>query len=124
MAAVTPGPAAVRICSSSDLVDGGLAVTFDAPLAEGVAPALVVRWHGTVYGYINRCAHAAFALDWKGRVLEKSGRFIMCPKHGAIYEPDSGRCVGGPCAGSTLAALDVHEHDGGVWLAAVGARDR
>lgn len=113
-----PGPSAVRICASSDLIDGGLAVVFDAPLAEGVTPALVVRWHGTAYGYVNRCAHAAFRLDWKGRVLEKSGRFIMCPKHGAIYAPDSGRCMGGPCTGSTLTTLEVREHDGSVWLLA------
>ena len=123
MTAATLDPCAMRICASSDLIDGGLAVTFDAPLAEGSTPALVVRWHGTVYGYINRCAHVAFPLDWKGRVLEKSGRFIMCPKHGATYEPDSGRCVGGPCTGSTLTALNVHEHDGSVWLTSVRAHD-
>lgn len=111
-----PNADRIRICASSDLVDGGLAVIFDAPLSAGTTPALVVRWRGAVCGYINRCAHAAFPLDWKGRVLEKSGRFIMCPKHGAIYEPDSGRCVGGPCTGGTLTALDVQEHDGSVWL--------
>ena len=85
-------------------------------MAQGATPALVVRWQGSVYGYVNRCEHAALPLHWKGRVLEKSGRFIMCPRHGAIYEPDSGKCVGGPCQGSVLTALDVHEHDGGVWL--------
>ena len=62
--------AGVRICASSDLVDGGLAVTFEAPLAAGPSPALVVRWRGAVYGYVNRCAHAAVPLDWKGRVLD------------------------------------------------------
>ena len=123
MSTAGPNTGPVRVCASLDLIDGGQAVIFDALLPAGPTPALVVRWHGRVYGYINRCAHAAFPLDWKGRVLEKSGRFIMCPKHGAIYEPDSGRCVGGPCQGSTLAALKVHEQDGSVWLTSVRAHE-
>jgi nitrite reductase/ring-hydroxylating ferredoxin subunit len=33
-----------------------------------------------------------------------------------VYEPDSGRCIGGPCAGKRLEPLQVVEHDGKVWL--------
>ena len=96
------------------LPESRLAVKFTAP---GEEPAFVVRWHGGIYAYLNQCAHAGGPLDFEGQVVESSGRFLMCARHGAIYEPDTGRCVGGPCRGARLTPLPVHEDaDGRVWL--------
>jgi nitrite reductase/ring-hydroxylating ferredoxin subunit len=51
-------------------------------------------------------------LDWvEGQFFESSGLYLMCATHGAIYAPDSGRCVGGPCRGARLRALEVEERD-------------
>lgn len=106
-------PAAPRLISTA-LAEGGLAATFTAP--DGV-PAFAVRWHGGVYSYLNQCPHAGGPLDFEGQVLESSGRFLMCARHGAIFEPDTGKCVGGPCRGARLTPLAVHERaDGSVWL--------
>lgn len=105
--------AAPRLISTA-LDEGGLAATFTAP--DGV-PAFAVRWHGAVYGYLNQCPHAGGPLDFEGQVLERSGRFLMCARHGAIFEPDTGKCVGGPCRGARLTPLAMHESaDGSVWL--------
>jgi nitrite reductase/ring-hydroxylating ferredoxin subunit len=88
---------------ASALADGGLAAMFAAP--------------GGVHGYLNQCPHAGGPLDFEGQVLESSGRFLMCARHGAIFEPDTGKCVGGPCRGARLTPLAVHEKaDGSVWL--------
>jgi nitrite reductase/ring-hydroxylating ferredoxin subunit len=99
---------------SASLPEGGLAARFTAP--DG-APAFAVRWNGSVYGYLNQCPHAGGPLDFEGQVLESSGRFLMCARHGAIFEPHTGQCVGGPCRGARLTPLAVREEtDGSVWL--------
>ncbi|MCR6477929.1 Rieske (2Fe-2S) protein [Variovorax sp. ZS18.2.2] len=99
---------------ATDLADGGLAATFTTPGGES---AFAVRWNGGVYSYLNQCPHAGGPLDFEGLVLESSGRFLMCARHGAIFEPDTGKCVGGPCRGARLTSLAVREAaDGSVWL--------
>lgn len=106
--------AAQRQMISASLAEGGLAALFNAP--DG-AQAFAVRWNGGVYGYLNQCPHAGGPLDFEGQVLESSGRFLMCARHGAIFEPHTGKCVGGPCRGARLSPLAVHEAaDGSVWL--------
>jgi nitrite reductase/ring-hydroxylating ferredoxin subunit len=103
---------------SAALAEGPLAARFNTP--EGV-PAFAVRWHGGVYAYVNQCPHAGGPLDFEGQIIESSGRYLMCARHGAIFEPDTGKCVGGPCRGARLTPLAVHETaDGSVWLGPAG----
>jgi nitrite reductase/ring-hydroxylating ferredoxin subunit len=69
-----------------------------------------------VVGYLNRCAHVPTELDWQpGEFLDADQRFIICAVHGALYEPGSGRCVGGPCLGGRLLPLQLAERDGRVY---------
>jgi nitrite reductase/ring-hydroxylating ferredoxin subunit len=35
----------------------------------------------------------------------------MCATHGAVYAPDSGHCLGGPCKGGKLRTIAVEEID-------------
>jgi nitrite reductase/ring-hydroxylating ferredoxin subunit len=39
--------------------------------------------------------------------LSDDGRWIVCATHGALYEPATGLCAAGPCAGDTLTRLPV-----------------
>ncbi|WP_418119122.1 Rieske (2Fe-2S) protein [Variovorax sp. 350MFTsu5.1] len=114
-----PDPsAASALPLATGLAEGGLAARFNTP--EGV-PAFAVRWQGAVHAYLNQCPHAGGPLDFEGQVLESSGRFLMCARHGAIFEPDTGKCVGGPCRGARLTPVAVHEKaDGSVWPGAAG----
>jgi nitrite reductase/ring-hydroxylating ferredoxin subunit len=70
--------------------------------------AFVVRLaDGELRAYVNRCRHARLPLDWgDDRFLDGSGR-IACQAHGAIYAPEDGRCVGGPCMGLSLRPVKV-----------------
>ncbi len=105
------------ICESSALVDGGTGVRCTWVLAGQPLPAFVVRHGGTVFVYLNRCAHRGVELDWEhGRFFDLAGRWLMCATHGALYDPASGSCVGGPCRGARLVAVPVTESDGKVWL--------
>ncbi|MFA9438499.1 Rieske (2Fe-2S) protein [Uliginosibacterium sp. sgz301328] len=105
------------ICASADLVDGGDGVRFVVATDRGEAAAFVVRHEGCAHAYLNRCAHVSVELDWTpGQFFDESGLYLVCATHGALYEPSSGRCVGGPCTGARLQGLAVEERDGAIYL--------
>jgi nitrite reductase/ring-hydroxylating ferredoxin subunit len=102
----------VRICASAELVEGGVGLRRAAKYAGGDAVVFFVRYGGEAYGYLNRCAHVPMELDWvEGQFFESSGLYLMCATHGAIYAPDTGKCVGGPCRGGRLRPVQVDERD-------------
>ncbi|CAN0619309.1 Rieske (2Fe-2S) iron-sulfur domain-containing protein [Burkholderia multivorans] len=106
------GVAPVRVCASDALADGGAGVRVDAALRGEPAVVFFVRYEGRAYGYLNRCAHVPMELDWaEGQFFESSGLYLMCATHGAIYAPDTGKCVGGPCRGAQLRPVEVDERD-------------
>ncbi|TAM52923.1 MAG: Rieske (2Fe-2S) protein [Paraburkholderia sp.] len=103
---------AVRVCAADELVDGGPGVRRAARYLDGDAVVFFVRYDGQVHGYLNRCAHVPMELDWvEGQFFDSSGLYLMCATHGAIYAPESGRCVGGPCRGARLRPVQVQERD-------------
>ncbi len=105
------------ICDSAALVDGGKGVRFLLTRYGRDLAAFAVRYDGTVYAYLNNCAHIPIELDWiEGEFFDASGLYLICSTHGATYEPESGRCVWGPCKGQRLTALHVEEHNGKVYL--------
>jgi nitrite reductase/ring-hydroxylating ferredoxin subunit len=106
----------IVICASNALKEGGKGVRFtltaDAKGNTGHNVGFVVRYDGKVYAYLNRCAHVPIELDWiEGEFFDSSGLYLMCATHGAIYEPETGYCVGGPCRGQRLQAISVIEKD-------------
>jgi nitrite reductase/ring-hydroxylating ferredoxin subunit len=105
------------ICASSALVDSGRGVRFEVEYFGGPAPAFAVRYAGRVHAYLNRCAHVAMELDWQeGVFFDLTGHELLCSTHGAMYDPASGRCRGGPCNGGSLVKLRVAERDGQVYF--------
>jgi len=108
-----------KICVSNRLQDGGCGVRFLVEHNSHIGPAFAVRHAGRVYAYLNRCAHKLVELDWQeGEFFDAEHRYLVCATHGALYDPASGVCVGGPCRAAALTAVPVHEADGAVWLAA------
>jgi nitrite reductase/ring-hydroxylating ferredoxin subunit len=68
---------------------------------------IVVRWGGAVYAYANACAHLGHPLNFSAdRFFTLDQQFLLCGSHGAMFEPDTGLCIGGPCLGARLLALD------------------
>ncbi|WP_354678687.1 Rieske (2Fe-2S) protein [Cupriavidus plantarum] len=111
-----------RVCASGELADGGIGVRFTVAVAARDAMrdagAFVIRYDGVAHGYLNRCAHVPMEMDWQeGQFFDSAGLYLMCATHGAVYAPDTGHCVGGPCRGAALAKLRIEERDGSVyWL--------
>ena len=104
----------VALCNSADLVDAGTAVSFDVRYQGLACRAFAVRYQGQARAYLNRCSHVAMEMDWQpDRFFDPTGRWLVCATHGAVYEPNTGECRGGPCKRG-LIALAVQEFDGVV----------
>jgi nitrite reductase/ring-hydroxylating ferredoxin subunit len=73
---------------------------------------------GGVRAYKNECRHLPMPLDDRepGDLWDPHGRHLVCNSHGALYRPDDGLCVSGPCEGSHLRTLPVIVRDGEVFL--------
>jgi len=110
-----------RLCVSAQLLEKGEAIVFDVLNRREAARAFALRFDGRVVAYLNRCVHVQAEMDWQpGHFLDSGREFILCSLHGAVYEPSSGRCAGGPCGGGRLTPIEVEERDGEVfWLPTV-----
>ena len=109
-------PGEILICSSADLADSSAGVRFDVTIEGRSQPAFAIRYAGRVHAYVNRCAHVAYELDLQpGKFFDSEGLLLICSTHGALYEPESGRCAGGPCARRGLIRVPVEERDGRVY---------
>ena len=105
------------ICARESLTDGGRASRFVIELDGRRLSAFVVAFDGGIHADINSCPHRGTELDWHaGEVFDESGRYLVCATHGALFEPDTGRCVGGPCQGARLTKIAVDAQDEGVFL--------
>lgn len=105
------------ICNSDDLKSGGTGIKFNLTVGSQPVPAFAVRFEGSVYAYLNRCAHMMLELDWDdAEYFDTSGEYLICSNHGALYEPNTGVCVNGPCYGASLIAISVKEVDSTVVL--------
>ena len=96
---------------ADELVEGGRAARFDIVLAEPVRtlPCFAIAYKGAVHAYVNSCPHRGTQLDWQpGEVFEETGLYLICATHGAMFEPDGGLCVGGPCQGARLQSLAIN----------------
>ena len=70
--------------------------------------AFLVNWEGEHHAYVNRCPHAGTTLDlWPNEFFTEDGRHLICATHGAVFGPDTGVCVEGPCPGARLPRLRV-----------------
>lgn len=106
----------VFVCEAEDVVEGGRGLRFPVLAWGQPATGFVVRYGGKPFAYLNRCAHVPIELDWReGEFFESSGLYLMCSTHGAVYQPDTGRCAGGPCRGGRLHPIAIEEKEGKIY---------
>ncbi|MGD0679108.1 MAG: Rieske 2Fe-2S domain-containing protein [Polyangiaceae bacterium] len=89
-------------------------------------PLVIVRWDDQFYGYINACPHTPTALDARapGQFFNQERSHLMCDRHGALFEVDTGLCLDGPCVGEGLPPLSIKVIDGSICLADVQMVER
>ena len=109
------------ICTSTILKSGSTGFNFQVKQGDSLNPAFAIRYNDKVFAYLNQCSHVSLQLDWEqGEFFDTSGDYIICANHGAMFEPDTGECVNGPCFGAFLIQLAVEEINGKVILTEEG----
>jgi nitrite reductase/ring-hydroxylating ferredoxin subunit len=104
------------ICSSAELPELGKRA-FAVDYRGERQPALLIRFKGAVYGYLNRCVHVPKRLDREEEdVFDATGQFLQCSLHAVQYYPETGLARSEICAGKRLTALRVEERDGWIRL--------
>jgi nitrite reductase/ring-hydroxylating ferredoxin subunit len=79
--------------------------------------AILIRYNGVVYAYLNQCVHMPKRLDCEqSHIFDESGKFVRCSMHGITYDPGSGLCQSEICARRTLTALKVVEQEASIYL--------
>jgi nitrite reductase/ring-hydroxylating ferredoxin subunit len=104
------------VCASASLADGGLGVRFTVLCDGKPQQAFAIRFRGQVHAFLNECRHQRSELDWRpGEFFDHAKLYLVCATHGALYAPDTGLCVAGPCRGARLPSLRVRERDGQIF---------
>lgn len=78
--------------------------------------AILVRQDGEIHGWRNHCMHWTDERLDKGDGVTTRGDELLCARHGATFETDTGYCTYGPCEGATLASVEVTVEDGAIYL--------
>lgn len=90
-----------------DIPDGG-AISLDLTFQAGRQSVIVTRQGDSVAAFLNRCPHARWPLDtFDGRFLFTSTGELICAAHSAVFDPQTGACLGGPGQGQGLTPVET-----------------
>ncbi len=104
-----------RVVAGVDEVPAGAVRKFSLVCGKFRIACFVVNHRGRFHAYVNSCRHMVTPLDFvRYRFWSDDGNHLMCATHGALYEPDTGLCVEGPCRGLSLHALPVVVDGGAI----------
>ena len=108
-----PPPGEV-LCALDDVPEGG-AKGFRFGAGAETFAMFIVRSGPEPRGYLNLCPHRLLPLDWKpGQFLTPDGKYIFCANHAAVFRIDDGACLGGPCHGAGLMAVNLEVSNGKI----------
>jgi nitrite reductase/ring-hydroxylating ferredoxin subunit len=106
------------ICRVDDIDERG-ARGFTLGAGDWPLQGVVVRRRGAVQAYVNWCPHAGHPLNLRPHDFTTlDGSLLLCHSHGALFDPETGFCVAGPCSGQSLRRVPVAIESGCVLLAA------
>jgi nitrite reductase/ring-hydroxylating ferredoxin subunit len=107
----------VRLCALDEIADPG-SKGFRFRQGEALFAGFLVRREGRLAGYVDRCPHAGWPLAGpEERFLTRDGSRILCAGHGALFRPEDGLCMVGPCLGERLEPWLVEVRAGAVFTA-------
>jgi len=84
-------------------------LTLDIKHKDNNLEVILVRYSQAKYAaYINRCPHTGVNLNWQAdQCFDVSEKYLMCSLHGALFRPEDGHCIYGPCTGQSLSRLPI-----------------
>jgi len=106
------------VCVESAVPDGG-ALEFEVGSGDWPLRGFLVRNAGTLRAFANICPHKRYPLNMVTHAFRVPGEALLrCAHHGALFDPESGLCVAGPCAGRSLLRLELRLTGGKVLVRA------
>lgn len=110
MAGEYPGAGWVAICADSEVADDQF-----REFQLGEQPCFLFRRQGRLHAYRNQCPHLGIPLNWMPETfMDLDNCFIHCATHGALFTPESGDCIAGPCEGDRLIPVEVRINKGNI----------
>jgi len=109
-------PAAGTVLCRIDEIDRAKGFRF----REGDAAfyGMVLRDGDQVWGFVDSCPHTGQPLSLFGdRYFTREGDLLLCSGHGALFRPETGECIAGPCVGGALTGWPVTVRDNEVVVA-------
>ena len=104
-----------KICEIKDLQELSCK-EFKVKNNESEVEAFLIYFNKRCYTYENSCPHTGVNLNWqKEQFFSLDGLYLQCSLHGALFEPNTGLCVRGPCKGSCLKKTDFVIDNGVVY---------
>ena len=105
-------PAGVKL-GEITLIPDGKARGFVLQMRAGRFHGFVIRRGAAAFGYVDRCPHMGLPLaQVLDDYLTPAGDLVACSWHSALFEVETGTCVGGPCTGQRLTPWPVTVEDG------------
>lgn len=107
----------IFLCRVADLqATGARGVTLGE--GEDELDIVVAETNGARHAFVDCCPHQNIPLEtFPHHFFAPGGKHLVCSGHGALFAPDTGLCVKGPCEGRSLRALKTVEKDGEIYLA-------
>lgn len=101
------------LCHIDDLKEGETKGFLENEAGQDVL--FVVKHNGELHGWRNACPHVDGApMAWrKDAYMDGKKQFVACHAHGALFEPDTGLCIQGPCLGKKLEKIQVRINQAG-----------
>lgn len=107
-----------QVCQLSQLGDPG-ARGFEVGGGTWPFRGFVMQQSGELKAYANICPHLSHPLDMlPDEFFAEDGKVLRCMSHGALFDPDSGLCLAGPCVGESLLTLECGSDGDQVWVRA------
>ncbi len=111
--------ASVFLCRSEELTEGRYR-EFNIEAGGETIFLVATRFQGRPRVWYNVCPHQGRALNFAPDrfITDDQGRLVCCA-HGAVFEPDEGLCVAGPCRKAQLKGIEADERDEKLFIRAV-----
>ncbi len=106
----------VPIIASSELHEG-MSHLFTFVKDDERHEAFVIRFKSEIRAYLNLCPHAGEPIAEKNQsAFNSDKRYLLCREHFALFDPETGKCVSGPCPIADLYKIAIVQQDGMICL--------
>lgn len=104
----------VELCHVDDLKEGETRGFLENEAGQDLL--FVVKFKGEFYAWRNACPHVNNApMAWrKDAYMDAKKQHVACHAHGALFEPDTGMCIQGPCLGKALESIPIYVNQAGM----------